>query len=123
MRPAAKGRGSDPAGRPAAPHEGEFDLLTAALIGAVIGASATLLLRRPQRPPSRSEMAMRAVKRARGPVRRGAKWAAVNLDPAALGGQVGEFVESARDTINAAVEAELRDLRRSIRRQRRKLGV
>lgn len=66
---------------------------------------------------------MRAVKRARGPVRRGAKWAAGNLDPAALGGQVGEFVESARDTINAAVEAELRDLRRSIRRQRRKLGV
>src|SRR5215207_3552918 len=86
-RPAAKGRGSDPAGRPAARHDSEYDLLTAALIGAVIGASATLLLRRPQRPPSRAELALRTVQRAaRGPVRRGAKWAA-SMDPAAVSGQ------------------------------------
>jgi len=36
---------------------------------------------------------------------------------------VGGFVSAARDAINDAVEAELRDLRKSIRRQRRKLGL
>jgi hypothetical protein len=33
------------------------------------------------------------------------------------------LVESARDAINSAVEDEIRDLRRSVRRQRKKLGL
>jgi len=103
--------------------EGEYDLLTAALIGAVIGASATLLLRRPQRVPTHRELALRSLKRGRKSMGAGAHGAAGAIDPAALRGQVGEFLESAREAINDAVEHELRDLRRSIRRQRRKLGV
>jgi hypothetical protein len=37
--------------------------------------------------------------------------------------QVGEYLESARDTIAHTVESELQDLRKAIRRQRKKLGV
>ena len=37
--------------------------------------------------------------------------------------QVREYVESAQEAINGAVESELRDLRRAIKRQRKRLGV
>jgi len=37
--------------------------------------------------------------------------------------QVREYVESAQETINGAVETELRDLKRAIRRQRKRLGI
>lgn len=37
-------------------------------------------------------------------------------------GRVREYFESARDTIDHLVESELKDLRRAIRRQRKKLG-
>ena len=73
--------------------------------------------------PTRRELAVRSLKRGRKSVGAGAKWAAETLDPSALRSQVGDFMESAREAINEAVESELRDLRRSIRRQRRKLGV
>jgi hypothetical protein len=36
---------------------------------------------------------------------------------------MADYVESARDAIDEAVTSELKDLRRSIRRQRRRLGV
>lgn len=36
---------------------------------------------------------------------------------------VGDLLESAKDTIEDAVESELRDLRKSIRRQRKRLGI
>lgn len=36
---------------------------------------------------------------------------------------VADYVGSARQAIDAAVEAELKDLRRSIRRQRKRFGV
>jgi hypothetical protein len=34
-----------------------------------------------------------------------------------------DYFESARDTIDSMVETELKDLRRAIRRQRKKLGI
>lgn len=37
--------------------------------------------------------------------------------------RVGEYVESARDAIEHLVESELKDLRKAIRRRRRKLGL
>lgn len=37
--------------------------------------------------------------------------------------QVADYIETARDAIADTVESELRDLRRAIRRQRKKLGV
>lgn len=36
---------------------------------------------------------------------------------------VREYVESARETIDHLLESELKDLRRAIRRQRKKLGI
>ena len=37
--------------------------------------------------------------------------------------QVGDYLESARNAIAETVEHEIRDLRKAIRRQRKKLGV
>ena len=37
--------------------------------------------------------------------------------------QVGDYLESARNAIAETVESELQDLRKAIRRQRKKLGV
>ena len=61
---------------------------------------------------------------------RAARWAAergeelIDRVPAeAIADQVREYVESAQETINGAVESELRDLRRAIKRQRKRLGI
>jgi hypothetical protein len=136
-RPAEEsGRGSGRAGTRAGPPEGEYDLLTAALIGAVVGASATLILRRPakHRPTARTLLSdaayvarqgvgRRGRRGARRAARRGAEWAGEHLRPDELREQVGGYLAAARNAINDAVEEELRDLRKSIRRQRRKLGL
>lgn len=37
--------------------------------------------------------------------------------------KLGEYFESARDAIEHVVESELQDLRKAIRRRRRKLGL
>lgn len=39
-----------------------------------------------------------------------------------IGERVRDYFESARETIDHLVESELKDLRRAIRRQRKKLG-
>lgn len=115
-------------------REAQYDLLTAALIGAAIGATATLLLRRGpsgQRPVT--------------PVVRGAKWAGRGAMHAGgkgarwardRGGELldripaEEMEESVRDTVGEAreridgfVRSELTDLRRTLRRQRKRLGI
>ena len=111
-----------------------YDLLTAALIGAAIGATATLLLRR---GPS----GMRPVT----PVMRGARWAGRGAVAAGTAGakwareqggdlidripmdriehDVRESVGEARERIDGFVQHELRDLRKALRRQRRRLGI
>lgn len=38
-------------------------------------------------------------------------------------GRVGDMLASAKETIEDAVESELKDLRKSIRRRRRRLGI
>jgi gas vesicle protein len=118
------GRGGE-AGR-----EAQYDLLTAALIGAAIGATATLLLRRGpsgQRPVA--------------PVVRGAKWAGRGAVAAGAAGagwakdRGGELLErvpterlerdvrEARERIDGFVQSELKDLRKALRRQRKRLGI
>jgi gas vesicle protein len=97
-------------------------LLTAALIGAAIGASATLLLRRPQRVVPRRGVIAAAGAGARR-AGQGARRAAEQLHPDELRDHLHRFVESARDAINDAVADEIRDLRKSVRRQRKKLGI
>lgn len=121
-----------------APRDEQYDLLTAALIGIAIGVSTTLLVRR---GPSghRPVVPMLAA------TARGARWAGV--EAARLGATgarraragaedlwdrvpreeiaetVRDYVGKARDTIDDAVAHELKDLRKALRRQRRRLGI
>ena len=62
--------------------------------------------------------------------RRGAGWVADRGEdlwdkvPAEeIGESIGEFVEEARDRIADTVESELSDLRKAIKRQRRRIGL
>ena len=116
----------------------QYDLLTAAVLGAMIGAGAALLLRRgptgrrPISPVARAAggAAVNAARWAGKGGRRGARWAAkrgeelwdrVPVD--AVREEIGDAVDSAREAVANVVESELRDLRKAIRRQRKRLGV
>jgi hypothetical protein len=115
-------------------REAQYDLLTAALIGAAIGATATLLLRR---GPSGERPVVRGARLAgRGAAAAGAAGAAGAGWAKARGGElldriptdriehdVRETIGEARERIDGFVQAELRDLRRALRRQRKRLGV
>lgn len=61
---------------------------------------------------------------------RGARWLADEAEELwdrvpteEIGERVGEMLSSAKDRIDETVESELSDLRKAIRRQRRKLGL
>ncbi|MFL5631243.1 MAG: hypothetical protein ACJ77T_08305, partial [Gemmatimonadaceae bacterium] len=148
-------------------REQQYDLLTAALIGAAVGAGVTLLLRRgpsgrrPVGPLIRyagrgaalagmaglggarwagdrgvegarwaGERAMEGARWAGPRAKRGFKAAMergedlvdrIPLDDVVE--QVREYVDSAKDAINDAVKDELNDLRKSVRRQRKRIGI
>jgi gas vesicle protein len=116
----------------------QYDLLTAAVLGAMIGAGAALLLRRgptgrrPLTPFARAAggAAVTAAKWANKRGRRGARWAArrgtelwdrVPVDT--VREEIGDAVHAAREAVADVVESELKDLRKAIRRQRKRLGV
>ena len=112
----------------------QYDLLTAALIGLVVGVSATALLRRGPRGSRPIGPIMRGAGRGamwagRHGVR-GAKWAAERGADAwervpreEIQERLGEYMESARESVADVVESELRDLRKAIRRRRKQLGI
>jgi hypothetical protein len=148
-------------------REQQYDLLTAALIGAAVGAGVTLLLRRGpsgQRPVAPlMRYAGRGAALAGMAGLGGAKWAGSRgLDGARWAGdravegarwvaprarrgfetavargedlvdripvddmveQVRDYVDSARDAINNVVKDELTDLRKAVRRQRKRIGI
>lgn len=123
---------------PASGNEHEYDLLTAALIGITIGASVTYLMRRG--PSGRRPMspvfdgigrgAGWAGQKAARYGQRGAKWAARQgedlwdrVPREEIREHVTDYVGRARETIDDMVESELHDLKRAIRRQRKRLGV
>jgi hypothetical protein len=116
----------------------QYDLLTAAVLGAMIGAGAALLLRRG--PSGRSPISPFARAAAGGAVtaarwagkrgRTGARWAAKRGAEAwdrvpveSMREEIGDAIDSAREAVADVVETELRDLRKAIRRQRKRLGV
>src|SRR5687767_2554022 len=110
-------------------REQQYDLLTAALLGLAIGAGTTLLLRRG--PSGRRPIgpAWRAARRGAKLAGRGARVAWEHgadvwerLPREEIEERVRDYFESARDTIDGLVESELKDLRRAIRRRRKKLG-
>ena len=126
-------------------REEQLDLLTAALIGVAIGVSATLLLRRGPRGSRPVVPIMRAAGRGAlwagrhglegarwggGQAMRAAEWARdrggdlwdrVPVEQARE--RVSEYLEDARDAIADAVESEVDDLRKAVRKQRKKLGI
>jgi gas vesicle protein len=148
-------------------REQQYDLLTAALIGAAVGAGITILLsrgpsgRRPVGPlikyagrgAALAGMAgLDGARWAGGRGLEGARWAGERAAEGARwaaprarrgfrtavdrGGelidripvdevvdQVREYVDTARDTINDVVKDELNDLRKAVRRQRKRIGI
>jgi hypothetical protein len=119
-------------------YEREYDLLTAALIGATIGAGVTYMLRRgpsgsrPVSPVMRGigKGATWAGRKAKRLGSRGGHWAAERghdmwdrIPREEMADAVTDYLGRARDAIDDAVESELKDLRRAIRRQRKRLGL
>jgi hypothetical protein len=119
-------------------HDQEFDLLTAALIGATIGAGITLLLRRGPSGSRPLAPVMRGIgigagwagRRAAKLGSKGARWAAERgeemwdrIPRDEIRGHVSEYMSRAHEAIDDAVASELKDLRRAVRRQRKRLGV
>ena len=148
-------------------REQQYDLLTAAIIGAAVGAGITLLLRRG--PSGRRPVGPLVRYAGRGAAlaglagMEGAKWAGSRgLDGARWAGdramegarwagprakrgfrtavdrgeelvdripvddmveQVRDYVDTARDAINNVVKDELDDLRKAVRRQRKRIGI
>ena len=140
QQPRVSVRARNDAGRDA-----EYDLLTAALIGMTIGAGLTFMLRR---GPSGRRPVMPVV----AGMGRGAAWAGRKAAKAGAVGarwtarrgsemwdriprdeirdqlsdyreHVSEYIGRAREAIDDAVESELKDLRRAVRRQRKRLGI
>ena len=105
--------------------DGNYDLLTAALLGVVIGVGTTLLLRRG--PWGRRPIAIGASGAALPLRLAGRSVAGALRDPPsrreAAERQVRSFMHAARDRIDDAVESELRDLRGALKRQRKRLGL
>ena len=126
-------------------RDSEYDLLTAALIGKTIGAGLTFMLRRG--PSGRRPMTPVMVGMGRG-----ARWAGKNAARGGSVGarwmakrgsemwdriprdeirehvsdyrdHMAEYLGRAREAIDDVVESELKDLRRAVRRQRKRLGI
>jgi hypothetical protein len=106
------------------------------LLGLVVGAGVTLLLRRGPRGKRPIAHAVRLAGSGATVAgrygARGARWAAdrgeevwdrVSPELETAAEHVGEYLDSARDSIDEAVRREVRDLRKAIRRQRKRLGV
>lgn len=119
-------------------HEAEYDLLTAALIGVTLGAGLTYMLRRGPSGDRPVSPVMRGVGRGarwagRGASRLGsasARWAANRgedlwdaIPREEISDRVSDYMGRAREAIDDVVESELKDLRRAIRRQRKRLGI
>ena len=85
-----------------------------------VGAAAALLVSASM--PRREAHPMRQAMRRGGKLaRRGGRVAMAA--PEAVREQLGDYLSTAREAIADTVESELKDLRRSIRRQRRRLGL
>jgi len=119
-------------------RDAEYDLLTAALIGVTIGAGVTFMLRRGPSGRRPATPLMLGVTRGAGWAgknalragTRGARWAAdrgeelwdrVPRDE--IREHVSDYMGRAREAIDDVVESELKQLRRAIRRQRKRLGL
>ena len=162
-----RARASDPEMELDEEREQQYDLLTAALIGAAVGAGITLLMRRgpsgrrPVGPLLRyagrgaalaglggvegaklaGRYGLQGARWAGDRAVEGARWAGprakrgfrtamdrgselVNKIPVDdMVDQVRDYVDTAREAINDVVKDELDDLRKAVRRQRKRIGI
>jgi len=114
--------------------EPSADLLLAIGVGLALGAGLALVAReraRRRRPMARLErFARRGVQEARRLRDRGTKWAVEHgealrdgVPVSDIGDSVADYLETARQSIDDAVNREIRDLRKAIRSKRKRLGV
>lgn len=109
----------------------QYDLLTAALIGAAVGVSATLLLRSVGGTRSRKHHVLDpALEAARRVGRKSARWARERggalwdrVPHDDIADTVRGYADSAREAVDKAVEREIRDLQKQLRRQRRRINL
>jgi gas vesicle protein len=117
----------------------DYDLLTAMLMGVAVGTAVTMLLRRGPHGSRPAGMLLSAAgagatnagKWAGRGARRGAEWVGdrgeairdrlPSLEDVAE--ELGDYMSAARETISDTVSDELRDLRKAIRKQRKRIGV
>lgn len=115
-------------------NDASTDVLLAIGVGLAVGAGIALVAReraRRRRPMARLERFARSgVKEARRLRDRGTKWALEKgealrdgVPVSDIGDSVADYLETARQSIDDAVNREIRDLRKAIRRERKRLGV
>lgn len=128
-RPRVRGSGRAGAGASES-REAQYDLLTAALLGLAIGAGTTLLFRAGPSGKRPIGPAWRAARKGARLAGRGARFAWdrgvdawERIPREEIEEKVRDYFEAARDSIEDFVESELKDLRKAIRRRRRKLGI
>jgi ubiquinone biosynthesis protein UbiJ len=134
MGPRSGGRSRASNGRAEGTRDDQqYDLLTAAVLGLVAGAGIAFLLRgrrkRTAGALAREAGAMAGAAAGRAG-RRGAKWAARRgedlldrIPVEEITDSLGEYVQTAREAIDDTVTHELNDLRKAIRRHRKRLGI
>lgn len=112
----------------------EYDLLTAALLGALVGAGMTMLFRRGPRGHRPIGPMMRVTGRGLRTAgiagAKGAKWLGERgeelwdrIPRDQIVDRLEGYLDTAREAIDDAVSHEVSDLRKAIRRRRRKLGL
>jgi gas vesicle protein len=106
-------------------RDAQMDILAAALVGAAVGVTATILLRpRRRQRIFDPEPALKAARRGFSSARkRGGELLDAMPDGEQVGERFREYVEAARDTIDRAVEGELRALHKRLRRERSRLHL
>jgi len=111
-------------------HNKQYDLLTAALIGAAVGVSATLLLRGSSSGVKTRRVIDPAIRAAKRVGTKGARWAREHGEALwdrvphdDVSDAVRGYAESAREAIDRAVDTELRGLQKQLRRQRRRMHL
>ena len=125
-------------GRDRGATDEQYDLLTAALLGLAIGVGTTLMVRRgpsgrrPMSPMLRGA-ALGAKWAGLGAARLGARGASWARDAGSelweriprdeIRDHVRDYLGKAQEAIDDVVETELRDLRKALRRQRKRLGI
>lgn len=114
-------------------HETEIAIAATVLIGAGI---CVAMMMRPKRHPLRTKMmhaGEEGIKRVRGAGKKAVKKARKGLDHGMdlledlpiddIGDQLQDYLESAKQAIEDTISGELKDLQRSIRRRRRRMGI